>query len=71
MISFIADHLEFDPVPVEELEPATEFVIVMPKGFEAVAFDHLLRRIEIANGKGHVSERLALPVFAFHMIARA
>ena len=37
--SFIADHLEFDPVPVEEIEPPPGFVIVMPEGFEPV-FSH-------------------------------
>lgn len=38
MISFIADHLEFDPVPVEKIEPPTRVVIIMSEGLQAMAF---------------------------------
>ena len=68
LASVVVDHLELDPVPVEEVEPAARLVVGVVKGFEPVALHHLLRRVEIVDHEGNVVERMALGEIAGHVL---
>src|SRR5690606_4205218 len=58
--SFIADDLELDPVPVEEIEPAAGRVVGVVERFEAVLDHHAFGGVEVVDQQADVIERAAL-----------
>src|SRR3990167_7870967 len=58
----ITDHFEFDPVPVEEIEPPARFVIGMVERFEPDILDHGLGSVEVVDYQPDVVERNAFGI---------
>src|SRR5690606_40147473 len=67
--SFIADHLEFDPVLVEEVEPPAGFVVVVPPWLEPLLAHDPLGGVQVVDqepkiGRASCRERVEGPAGA-------
>ena len=60
MESNIADHFEFDTVPIEEIEPPPGFIIAVAEGFQSRSDHSFFCRCQIINLQAHMVQRHAL-----------